>query len=356
MDNPLIKQQEEYNKIAELVDLIKSNPDPRELKRALAIKMSIDGHPEQIIAQLLGTSKNFIRDWKKAFKIEGIAGIKLGYQGAKGKLTSKQRVEIIEWLKNKDYWHLDELINHLEDKYNVIYKSKQSYYDLFEQGRISWKRSQKVNPKFDEELVKKKREEINEFLAKHKEEIESGEMAVLFIDECHLLNGDICGYVWGETNVRIEIPIENEKNRQTYFGALNYQTKEFTIEAYPAGNGESTVKFVKNLQNKYLNQKIVLIWDGASYHRFGEFREYLLQVNQDKLPDNFEITCILFAPNAPQQNPVEDIWLQGKNFLRKYWYLCKSFWAIKKLFELFYNCSKFDFPKIHHYHFSQEIK
>ena len=46
------------------------------------------------------------------------------------------------------------------------------------------------------------------------------------------------------------------------------------------------------------------------------------------------------------QNPVEDIWLQAKNFLRKYWYLCKSFWAIKKLFQLFYDSSKFDFPKI----------
>ena len=46
MDNPLIKQQEEYNKIVELVDLINSNPDPRELKRALAVKMSIDGHLE----------------------------------------------------------------------------------------------------------------------------------------------------------------------------------------------------------------------------------------------------------------------------------------------------------------------
>jgi transposase len=356
MDNPLIKQQEEYDKIADLVNLIKSNPDPRELKRALAVKMCIDGHTEQIIAQLLGVSKNFIRDWKKAFKVKGVAGIKLGYQGAKGKLTIEERVEIIEWLKTKNYWHLDELANHLQDKYDVVYKSKQSYYDLFEQGRISWKRSQKVNPKFDEELVKKKRGEINEFLAKHKAEIESGEMVVLFIDECHLLNGDVCGYVWGETNVRIEIPIENEKNRQTYFGALNYQTKEFTIEAYPAGNGESTVKFVKNLQNKYLNQKIALIWDGASYHRFGEFREYLTEVNQNKFPDHLEITCILFAPNAPQQNPVEDIWLQGKNFLRKYWYLCKSFRAIKKLFELFYECSKFDFPKIHQYHFSQEIK
>ena len=246
-------------------------------------------------------------------------------------------------------------MNHLEDKYDVVYKSKQSYYDLFEQGRVSWKRSQKVNPKFDEDLVKKKRTEINTFLARHKTEIESGEMVVVFIDECHLLGGDVCGYVWGETNARVEVPIKNEKDRQTYFGALNYQTKEFIIEAYPSGNGESTVKFVKNLQHRYQHKKIVLIWDGASYHRFGKFREYLTQVNQEKSPDNLEITCILFAPNAPQQNPVEDVWLQGKNFLRKYWYLCKSFWAVKKLFELFYDCSKFDFSKIHQYHFSQEI-
>ena len=111
-----------------------------------------------------------------------MSGKGVGYQGAKGKLTSEQRIEIIEWLKNKDYWHLDELMNHLEDKYDVLYKSKQSYYDLFEQGRVSWKRSKKVNPKFDEDQVKKKRTEINNFLAKHKTEIELGEMVVVFID------------------------------------------------------------------------------------------------------------------------------------------------------------------------------
>lgn len=355
MDNPLIKQQEEYYRIASLEGLIKSNPDPRELKRAIVVKMAMEGYADQMIAQILGVNKNFVRDWKKAFKVGGVAGIKLGYQGTKGKLTPEQRGEIMEWLRNKDYWHLDELINHLEDKYDVVYKSKQSYYDLFEQGRVSWKSSQKVNPKLDKKLVKKKREEINAFLAKHKAEIESGEMVVVFIDECHLRSGDVCGYVWGQTSARIEIPIKNEKERQTYFGALNYQTKEFTIEAYPAGNGESTVKFVKNLQRKYLNKKVVLIWDGASYHRFGEFREYLAEVNRVSLPENREITCILFAPNAPQQNPVEDIWLQGKNFLRKYWYLCKSFRAVKKLFDLFYDSSEFDFPKIHKYHFSQEI-
>jgi transposase len=56
------------------------------------------------------------------------------------------------------------------------------------------------------------------------------------------------------------------------------------------------------------------MWDGASYHKYGEFRDYLSSVNSDKKPNDWSITCILFAPNAPQQNPVEDIWLQAKNF------------------------------------------
>jgi len=60
-----------------------------------------------------------------------------------------------------------------------------------------------------------------------------------FLDECHLLGGDVCGYVWGKTNLRIEVPIRNEKDRQTY-GALDAQTKEFIVQEYSAGNGETS--------------------------------------------------------------------------------------------------------------------
>ena len=81
---------------------------------------------------------------------------------------------------------------------------------------------------------------------------------------------------------------------------------------------------------------MILIWDGASYHIYGEFRDYLSLVNRDKEPETWSITCILFAPYAPEQNPVEDIWLQAKNFLRKYWYLCKSFKIVKFLERVFH--------------------
>jgi hypothetical protein len=38
------------------------------------------------------------------------------------------------------------------------------------------------------------------------------------------------GYVWGLSDRRIEIPITNERELQTYFGALNYQTQQFTFK------------------------------------------------------------------------------------------------------------------------------
>ena len=85
-------------------------------------------------------------------------------------------------------------------------------------------------------------------MADNQSEIQSGRLVVFFVDECHLLWGDVCGYVWGKTDIRIEIPIKNEKDRQTYEGALNYQTKEFIVCEYAAGNGESTVEFMKDLQ------------------------------------------------------------------------------------------------------------
>jgi transposase len=349
MYNFLLEQKVKSEEISSLESFIKSKLDARELKRAVAVKMSIEGHNHKLISQLLGVGKDFVGIWKKKFKANGIEGLKLGYKGSEKYLTPEQIMEVSEWLKNRPYWHLDELINHLDNQYGVIYKSKQSYYDIFDLSRISWKKSQETNPKFDEELVKKKTDEINNVLAEKQPEIESGEVVVLFQDECHVVHGDICGYVWGKTNERTEIPIKNGKDRQTYFGALNYKTQELTVQAYPSGNGASTVEFVKHLQDKYGQRKIVLIWDGASYHRFGEFRDYLATINDGISPEDWPVTCILFAPNAPKQNPIEDVWLQAKNFLRKYWHLCRSFEAVKVLFEFFTDGQKFDFPKVHSY-------
>lgn len=156
MYNFLLERKVKDEEIFSLESFIESNIDARELKRAVAVKMAIEGHSHKLISQLLGVGKDFVGDWKKKFKANGIEGIKLGYKGSEKYLTPEQTAEISEWLRNRQYWHLDELINHLDNQYGIVYKSKQSYYDLFDLAKISWKRSQKINPKFDEALVKKR--------------------------------------------------------------------------------------------------------------------------------------------------------------------------------------------------------
>ncbi len=298
---------------------------------------------------MVGIHKSCITIWKQKFLAKGLDGIKLGYKGSSSYLTQKQRAETITMLQTKNYWDLDELVTYLDEKYGVIYQSKQSYYELLSAAGISWKKSQKINPSYDPDLVKKKREEIIDFLRNNKAEIESGQLVVFFLDECHLLANDVCGYVWGKTDIRIEIPIKNIKDRQTPDGALNYQTRKFTVREYKEGNSSNTIEFIKYLRSQYPGKRIALIWDGASYHRSDEVKAFLTSVNDNSKPEEGQINCILFAPNAPQQNPVEDIWLQAKNFLRKFWHLGKSFSVVKWLFKFFTNQQEFDFPKIHQY-------
>jgi putative transposase len=61
----------------------------------------------------------------------------LGYKGSQGYLTERQTDVVVEWLKNKEYWNLDDLVNYVEQELGVIYKSKQSYYELFVGTNIS---------------------------------------------------------------------------------------------------------------------------------------------------------------------------------------------------------------------------
>ncbi len=140
----------------ELTEFIQSNPDPRELKRALAVQMVLQEYTYYEIGDVLGVSLGFISKWRQTYEQQGAAGLYLRHQGSRGYLSSKQRQGVVQWLQQKDYWNLSELQQYIEAQYDVVFESKQSYYSLFAEAGISWKKSQKCNPKADPEAVEKK--------------------------------------------------------------------------------------------------------------------------------------------------------------------------------------------------------
>lgn len=185
-----------------------------------------------------------------------------------------------------------------------------------------------------------------ELLVQWRAEIAAGGVKVMFLDECHLLWGDVCGYGWSRRNQRVDVEVKSTRERQTYYGALDYLTKSFVVQEYSAGNEDNTIEFLKYLQSlAEESTRWIIIWDGASYHRSHKVKEFLAQINGERPEEEWKMTLVRLAPNAPEQNPVEDVWLQAKQFVRRYARMCRKFRSVKLLFRLVTHLQTFAFPK-----------
>lgn len=344
-----MESQEKENQLQELDEWIKLNLDSRELKRALGVKLALQGWAYRAIAEVLNVSTSFISKWKKRYEASGIAGLKLSYQGAESYLRPEQRQEVIEWLKSQESWDLSELECHLVEQYDVVFKSPTSYYELLKSARKSWQKAQKKHPRQDPEVVKKRVQEIKAKLSELLPDIRAGKIALYAIDEVHLLEGDLISHLWGDSQDRLYIPIMNEKNRQTYYGALNLLEPELIIGKYEKGDGDSTVEFVKKLIAENPDMRLMVFWDGAAYHKGVNMREFLKEVNGKLAEEDWRVTCHLFAPYAPEENPIEAVWLSLKNLLRRCYRFCKNFSIIKRLFDMLVDYQLFNVPSLKNY-------
>lgn len=144
----------------ELKTFIQTTRDSRELKRALAVKNTLTGRPWLEVAEELGVCRAFIGKWRKAYAQAGVAGLRLQYKGRTGYLTSAQKARVLAWIQAQTHWSVAALRAHLLSTYGIRYKSRQSYYALLAEARISWKKTQNIHPKVDSEAVLKTRATI----------------------------------------------------------------------------------------------------------------------------------------------------------------------------------------------------
>ncbi|MEM9680524.1 MAG: transposase [Bacteroidota bacterium] len=119
--------------------------DPRELKRALIVKMDRSGVPRKQIASLFNVPETNVSRWCIRYDSNGqqASSLLLGYKGSTSYLNEDQKSEIVQYLKGKTSIRLNDLKKYILDKYGVKYKSDQSYYDLLKMENMSWKKHKK---------------------------------------------------------------------------------------------------------------------------------------------------------------------------------------------------------------------
>jgi putative transposase len=145
-----------------------------EIKRALAVKMCLHGISILEISKLLNVSVAFILKWRAAYNKKGAACFPVCYKGRISLLTEEQIHTVLEYIKTKSSIGLMELISYIRETYGIEFKSKQSYYELMSNAGMSWKKTEKVNRKKDEEKVALKKEELKKNSMKEKKRYNPG--------------------------------------------------------------------------------------------------------------------------------------------------------------------------------------
>jgi putative transposase len=140
--------------------IIESSRDSREVKRAIAVKMSRSGVKHQNIVNYLPVSPSFISKWVMIYEEQGAGALLLNYRGKAGYLSVEEKQQVVLFLRPQSSFSVEQLRDYLESQYRVVYKSKQSYYDLLDEGGLSWKKTEKKNPKRDEAIVVKTQKSI----------------------------------------------------------------------------------------------------------------------------------------------------------------------------------------------------
>ena len=96
----MVENSSNQSELEKLKAFLKERRDSRELKRGLAVKLSLEKYSYHQIQSIVDVSIGFISKWKKAFLAQGVEGLTLGYKGAKPCLNQEEKY-LLKRLKEK---------------------------------------------------------------------------------------------------------------------------------------------------------------------------------------------------------------------------------------------------------------
>jgi transposase len=127
-----------------------------------------------------------------------------------------------------------------------------------------------------------------------------GRLLLVYVDEAHIhLEADL-PYAWGRRGLPLLVnSISPGLRKVSFYGLYLYNYQAVRIWPYPSANSDYTVDMLTRLRQQFPEHFIVLVWDGASYHRSQLVHDAAAQLG---------ITLIPLPAYSPDLMPVEALW------------------------------------------------
>lgn len=123
-----------------------------------------------------------------------------------------------------------------------------------------------------------------------------GSVRLMFQDEAGFGRINKPKYCWCSPGIRPSIPCHHIREYRYAYGAVEPLTGESFFLILPFSNTVCMNIFLEKLAEKYPSDTIILVCDGAAWHRAKAL----------EIPCN--IRLLFLPPATPELNPIEQIW------------------------------------------------
>lgn len=306
----------------ELTSFLKDKKtDKAEFRRAQTIILLNKETETSLITEITGFRRRQAFELRKGYLSTGLAFLKTKRKGQpKQLLTTTQILEIENTVKDKSpfdfnyqtrFWTTAALADLIERRYGIKYKSRTSLYLIFKRIRFTYHKPGRVYEKRNEAEVVKWREETLPII---KAAFKDPETIILAEDEMILSSQTTLQKIWLPQGEYPKIEVSNTRRNLSIYGFLNLKTggeHAFVTEKQTMWQTRRVLQKLRriypkeeNRGNRLEGKKLLIIWDNPGWHRGSKVTDYIKKDGR--------IEVIYFPKYAPEENPQEHVWKEGR--------------------------------------------
>jgi transposase len=163
--------------------------------------------------------------------------------------------------------------------------------------KLSWKKAKKLLGRADPERREAFVERVRDLLAGAQRD----QHLLVYVDEAHIHQDADLGYGWAERGRRFWVASSSPglSARVSFYGLYLYNEGQVRLWPYPRANGDHTIDVLQRLRAEVPERKLIVLWDGAPYHRAKAVREVATTLGIELMP---------LPGYSPDLMPVEALW------------------------------------------------